>query len=120
MRILIVEDEPAVAAFISSALQSKGHEVVVAGSGEEALSILEQDWPEAVLLDVVMPGLSGIDVLRRIRPTQPGLPVVILTGRADAAQIAEARRLGVTDVIEKPVGLRQISEALLRLGPRRS
>lgn len=116
MRIMIVDDEVYVAKMLAESVSLQGHEVIVAGSGQEGLFLLGQGPVDAVFLDIVMPRVSGIEVLRRIRETQPALPVIVITGNASANEINEARRLGVTDVIEKPFGLRNLTEALETLG----
>ena len=112
MRILIVEDAIHVASLLAESVRLQGHEAIVATSGPEALSLLDLRCPDAVFLDIVMPGVSGIDVLRRIRVTHPALPVIVITGIASPKQIEEVRRLGVTEVIEKPFVLRHLEEAL--------
>ena len=118
MRILIVDDEPAVAALLAEALREGGHVCAVAGSGAEGLAAIQAQVPEAVFLDLVMPGLSGIDVLAKIREHHPELPIVVVTGRAEAPDLDQVRRLGVTDIVEKPWALRHLGEALesLRTG----
>jgi CheY-like chemotaxis protein len=117
MRILIVEDAFHVANLLAESVRLQGHEAIVANTGQEALSLLARWRPDAVFLDIVMPKVSGIDVLRRIRETHPALPVVVITGAASSQQIDEARRLGVTEVIEKPFALNQLDEALGKLQP---
>ena len=112
MKILLIDDEPLVARVMAEALQDEGNHVVIAANGEEGLRMIEESLPDAVFLDVVMPGMDGIEVLRRIRARSPDLPVIILTGWASERQIAEARRLGVTDIIFKPVALKNLSRAL--------
>lgn len=112
MRIMIVDDEVHVARILAESVRLQGHEAIVANSGPEGLSLLDQRPIDLVFLDIVMPKLSGIEVLRRIRETRPALPVIVITGNASAEEVHEARRLGVTDVIEKPFGLRNLSEAL--------
>jgi len=114
MRILVIDDEPAVAAVIAEALREEGHEVSVAGSGEQGLRAIAEISPDALFLDIVMPGMDGIEALRRIRGKDPHLPVIILSGWASKSQIDEARRLGVTDILQKPVALRTLSSALAR------
>ena len=114
MKILVIDDEPLVASVVAEALQSEGHHVIVAGSGEEGLRAIEQSPLDAVFLDIKMPGMDGIEVLRRIRARDPDLQVIILTGWASTSQIDEARRLGVTDIISKPVPLQNLSRALAR------
>lgn len=114
MRILVIDDEPLVAGVVAEALRSEDNEVVVACSGEEGLRAVEQNPPDAVFLDMVMPGMDGIEVLRRIRARHPDLPVIILSGWATERQVELARALGVTDVLQKPVPLRNLTEALTR------
>jgi DNA-binding response OmpR family regulator len=117
MRILIIDDELEVANTLALALEEEGHTPSVARNGAEGLVRLEDERPEAVFLDVRMPGLSGVDVLREIRRRDPGIPVVLLTGHATGADLAAARRLGVTDVVMKPWALKGLEEALTQLRP---
>ena len=112
MKILVTDDEPLVASVVAEALESEGNQVSIAGNGEEGLRAIEESLPDAVFLDIVMPGMDGIEVLRRIRARFPHLPVIILTGWASDRQITEARQLGVTDVISKPVALQRLTRAL--------
>ncbi len=112
MKILIIDDEIHVAAMLAAAVIQQGHEVAVANDGEEGLALLSQDPPDAVFLDVMLGELSGIEVLRRVRRTDRNLPIVLITGHAGPDQLAEARRLGVTDILKKPFLLNQRSEAL--------
>ncbi len=112
MKILIVDDEIHVATILAESVRVQGHQAIVAASGEEGLALLDQVHPDAVFLDIVMPEMSGLEVLRRIRATHPALPVVVMTGHASPAQIDEARRLGVTDCVMKPLVLNQLNDAL--------
>ena len=112
LRILIIEDAIHVAHLLAASVRLQGHEAIVAGGGQEGLALLEQRHPDAVFLDIVMPKLSGIEVLRRIRESHPALPVIVITGSASPQQINEARRLGVIDVIEKPFALKELDEVL--------
>src|SRR2546426_2425877 len=83
--------------------------------GKDGLAYLARERPDAVVLDVRLPTMGGVAVLRQIRSTDPGLPVIIMTGLATRGEIAEARRLGVTEIIEKPEVLKRFSEALTRV-----
>ena len=112
MRILIVDDEPAVASLLADAIQDQGHEATIVHRGREALARLGEQPYDAVFLDVLMPEMSGIEVLRRIRATHPTLPVIVITGHAQQEELEEARRLGVSEVIEKPFILNNLSDAL--------
>ena len=115
MKILVIDDHPAVAHLVAEALQSEGHQTFVAGSGEEGLRVIQQNPPDAVFLDIVMPGIDGIEVLRRIREHHATLPVIILSGWVTERQIETARALGVTDVVRKPAPLKYSAEALARV-----
>lgn len=115
MKILIVDDEAQVAKVLAESVRLQGHQAFVAVSGAEGLALLDQKRPDAVFLDIVMPGMSGIEVLRRLRTVYPALPVIVITGRASAEEVEEAKRLGVTDCVQKPFVLNQLTQALGRL-----
>jgi CheY-like chemotaxis protein len=115
MQIMIVDDEAAVANVLASAVRQGGHDAIVATDGREALALLDQARPDAVFLDLRMPDVGGLTVLRSIRSSHPTLPVIVITGHAADAEIEEARQLGVTDVIEKPFILNALTTALAAL-----
>ncbi len=118
MRILVIDDEAAVASLLAEAVQSQGHEPTVAHDGREGLSRFSQQRPDAVFLDISMPDMSGIEVLRRIRAIDSVLPVVLITGHARPEDLDEARRLGISEVIEKPHILKNLTEAVAALKGR--
>ena len=120
MRIMIVDDEIQVAEMLAESVTRQGHEAIVVSNGLEGLSVINHRSFDAVFLDIVMPKLNGIELLRRIRERHPALPVIVITGNASADEVDEARRLGVTDVIEKPFGLRNFTHALSSLAAGRS
>ena len=119
MKLLLIEDDVRVAWVLAEAFRADGHETTVKHTGEDGLAYLRRDRPDAVVLDVRLPELNGVAVLRQIRSTDPELPVIIMTGLATLGEIAEARRLGVTEIIEKPDVLKHFSEALARIASRR-
>jgi two-component system response regulator (stage 0 sporulation protein F) len=114
LKILII-DEIEVALLFQESLERQGHVVTVAASGAEALARLRQFRPDAVFLELRLPGMSGVEVLRRIRSIDPQLPVVIITGWAVRQEIEEARRFGVTDIVEKPEMVKELRVILERL-----
>jgi two-component system OmpR family response regulator len=122
MRILIVDDEIVIADLLADAVREDGHEATVAYGGAEALALLNQGPPDAVFLDLLMPEIHGIELLRRIREIYPVLPVIVVTGRVCDDELDAARRLGVTDIIEKPLLLNQLTDALAHMteGPDRA
>jgi DNA-binding NtrC family response regulator len=118
MNILIVDDEPQVAEVLARSLSRQGHQARVAHSGAEALQAVNEAPPDAMFLDVSMPGMNGLDVLARVRETRPGLAVVVITGHATPDEIEEVKRLGAVDVIPKPAALTHYHQAIERLGDR--
>jgi DNA-binding NtrC family response regulator len=103
--VLVADDAPSIVTVLRLGLQAKGYEVLTASDGAAALTILEQKSPDLVFLDVEMPHLSGIDVLRRIRAERPALPVIIMTAHSTVARAVEAMKVGATDFITKPFEL---------------
>src|SRR5256885_13449077 len=101
MKLLLIEDDVRVAQILAEAFVADGHETTIRHTGEDGLTYLPRERPDAVVLDVRLPAMSGVAVLRQIRATDPVLPVMIITGLATPEEIAEARRLGVTEIIEK-------------------
>jgi len=116
-RILIVDDEPLVRVQLRHALESQGYEVVEAATGAEGLIAVARDAPCAVVLDVTMPDLSGIEVLRRIRSTGSALPVVLTSGYHRAA--LDAERDSFQAFLPKPYTLSELLDAVERALARR-
>ena len=119
MKLLLIEDDVRVAQVLADAFEADGHETAIRHTGEDGLAYLTSERPDAVVLDVRLPTMNGVAVLRRIRSTDPRLPIIIMTGLATPEEIAEARHLGVTEIIEKPEVLKNFSDALARVGSRR-
>ena len=99
--VLVVDDEAWVGKIVAAALADQGFDVETASGGEEGLAAFERLKPDLVLLDVLMPDIDGLTVLRRIRETSP-VPVVLLTARGSPAEIADGLDLGADDYIAKP------------------
>ncbi len=118
MRILLIEDDEDVAEVLAYAFAEDGHETTITHTGEDGLAYLARDRPDAVVLDVRLPTLDGVGVLRQIRSSDPTLPVIIMTGLATRGELAEIRRLGVTEIIEKPELLKRFGDALARIAHR--
>ena len=115
MHIVIIDDEAAVAETLADAVREQGHTAAIAHSGSEGLALLAEKTPDAVFLDLVMPGLSGVELVKEIRRDHPELPIVVVTGWAGPQDLDEVRRLGVTDIVEKPWALKYVDEALRNL-----
>jgi DNA-binding response OmpR family regulator len=102
MRILVVEDEPALAGFVSRALSSEGYAVRVAHDGPTGEGIALVDDMDLVVLDVMLPGKSGLEVLSAIRASKPELPVIMLTARSGVDDKVDGLDLGADDYVTKP------------------
>ncbi len=111
-KVLMVDDEEEFVRTLDERMQMRNLETSVALSGEEAMKKLEEDPPDVLLVDLKMPGMDGMEVLRRAREAYPGVEVVMLTGHGSEADEAEARRLGVFDYLRKPVALDQLMKIL--------
>jgi DNA-binding NtrC family response regulator len=121
--VLIIDDDARVQRALSSALASR-HAVHVASSGEEGLEQYERVVPDVVLLDVMLPQMSGIAVLRALKRRSANLPVIMMTGFAEVPTAVQAIKLGAADYVQKPIDsavmLRQIDELVTRAAPRQS
>ena len=120
-RILIVDDEQPVLDVLSEYLQSQGYMTATAGGGLEALAAVERTHPGLVLLDVRMPGIDGLEVLRRLRQAAQGPAVVMVTANEDLALARETLKIGAFDYVAKPFDFqhldRVVSAALAHAGP---
>jgi two-component system alkaline phosphatase synthesis response regulator PhoP len=116
-RILIVEDEPAIRQGVCDLLAFHGHHPEGVGDGDEGLRMaLTREW-ELVLLDVMLPGMDGFDICRRLRTQHPGLAVLMLTAKGREADVLEGFRAGCDDYVTKPFSMAQLVarvDALLR------
>jgi two-component system copper resistance phosphate regulon response regulator CusR len=112
-RILIVEDEPAVASFVEKGLRAHGYTTTIVRDGRDAAAIGRDDSFELVILDLGLPGMSGLDVLRTLRGRGQRIPVIILTGRDNL--IVDGLDAGADDYIKKPFDL---DELLARIRAR--
>ncbi|HSD65582.1 MAG TPA: protein kinase [Vicinamibacteria bacterium] len=104
-RILVVDDLPANRDLMSRRLERSGFRVVCAASGPEALDLLKRDPVDLVLLDIMMPGMTGFEVLKTVRLTRSpaALPVIMVTAKTDSVDVVEALSLGANDYVTKPV-----------------
>jgi DNA-binding NtrC family response regulator len=102
MRILIVDDEEVLRDVLDVMLRREGFEILTAASGEEALNVLETEEVDLVILDVMLPGISGIDTLRAMRISNPALPVIVITAFSSIDGAIEAMKYGAFHYIPKP------------------
>ncbi len=119
-RLLVIDDDDQVRELLRIALENAGHAVIEAGNGADALALVPSARPELVLVDIVMPGMDGIETIRHLRAAAPELRIVALSGGGTHGftdYLKYARMLGADDALAKPVSLREMVtrvEALLR------
>jgi len=106
--ILLVDDKEEFVSALSNRLLLHGMEVHTATKGEDALAILQEKTTDVVVLDVVMPGMGGLETLRRIKETYPHIQVILLTGHASTKEGIEGMRLGAFDYLMKPVDIEEL------------
>jgi DNA-binding response OmpR family regulator len=115
-RVLVVEDERTIAEAVAARLRAEGFEVEVVGDGPAAVSAVRRGRPDLVVLDVMLPGLDGLEVCRRIQADRP-VPVIMLTARDDETDLLVGLAVGADDYLTKPFSLRELAarvHALLR------
>lgn len=105
LKLLLVDDEMDFVNTLAERLKLRGFQVQTAVDGESALKIIENDPPQVVVLDVLMPGLSGLDVLQQMKARVPQIPVILLTGRGSVTEGAEGMQLGAYDYLMKPINI---------------
>jgi DNA-binding response OmpR family regulator len=108
MRILLVEDERGIADFVERALRAQGHAVEVAADGVEGGHRAVGSDLDLVILDVMLPGRSGLEILEEIRAVKPALPVIMLTARAEVADKVAGLDAGATDYMTKPFSVEEL------------
>ena len=113
-KILVIEDEKSIARFISTILTANGYEAMRAASGAEAMSMISSHCPDLVILDLGLPDMDGLDILRQLRSWST-LPVVVVSARSHEQDKVSALDLGADDYLTKPFGT---DELLARVRPR--
>ena len=103
IKILLVDDEKEFVETLSERIRMRDHKSDVALDGEDALKQMDDDLPDVVVLDLKMPGIDGMEVLRRIRNAYPNVQVIMLTGHGSDKDEKEARKLGAFEYLQKPV-----------------
>ena len=107
-KVLVVDDEPTVREVVVGYLRRDGHDVAEAGDGNKALDLLVSDPPDLVVLDMMLPGVNGLDILRRVRSTSD-IPVIMLTARAEESDRVAGLELGADDYVVKPFSPRELA-----------
>lgn len=113
-RVLVIEDQEDLAALYQQALAKEGYEVSKAYTGEEGVALFEDNGADAVVLDMTLPEMHGVQTLRAIRGMNANVPVVVVTGETSDETRRQCERLGVQQYLSKPADYRDIMDALRR------
>jgi two-component system, OmpR family, response regulator MtrA len=115
--VLIADDDADILLLVKAILERSGHEVVEASDGAEALASVRARKPDLAVLDIAMPEVDGLEVLRRLRadPTTSELPVVLLSARAQEADVERGFAIGASAYLKKPFSPRELSEHVAEL-----
>ncbi len=109
-RVLLIDDEKEFLENLSQRMELRGMDVSTAISGDEAVAAMEGASYDAIVLDLQMPGMDGLEVLRRIKTTHPEMQVILLSGQATLEKGIEAMKLGAMDFMEKPADIDALTE----------
>lgn len=112
IRVLLVDDEKEFTELLSERLEVRGFKTRVANDGDEAISKLKEENADIVLLDVMMPGKSGIETLKEIKQSWPLVEVIMLTGHGTVETAIEGMKVGAYDYLLKPTGTEDLSEKI--------
>jgi CheY-like chemotaxis protein len=113
-KILIIDDEPEICKMVTEFLFDAGYTASFALNGPDGLAMIKKDSPSLVLLDIGMPGMDGLEVMRLIHQQYPDLPVVVLTAQSDAATVKKMGELGACEYLTKPIHLETLLDQFVR------
>ena len=116
-KILVIDDEEGIRSLLDTLLSRKGYEVVLADSGRKGLEMFRRERPDVVVLDLKMPEMDGVSVLKEIRRIDLNQPVIVLTGAGTLEAEQQVSALGVTELVEKEFSLHRLGDSLKRLLP---
>jgi DNA-binding response OmpR family regulator len=108
MKVLVAEDNPLTLGGLTEVLQTEGYQVLKAADGAAALELFERESPDFVCLDIMMPGVNGYDVCRRMRAARPQTPIVFITAKSEEVDKVLGLELGADDFIVKPFGVKEV------------
>jgi len=119
VKVLIAEDDPNTRNGLGEILEAEGYETVAAENGNEALRLFAQEAPDFVCLDIMMPGVSGYDVCREIRRSDPAVPVIFISAKSEEIDKVVGLELGADDFIVKPFGVKEVVARIRAVTRRR-
>ncbi|NIO27728.1 MAG: response regulator [Candidatus Latescibacteria bacterium] len=111
-KVLLVDDEEDFVTTLAERLKLRGISAIIATTGDEALELIETDLPQIVVLDLIMPGLSGLETLKQIKSIRPAVQVILLTGRGSTKEGIDGMRLGAYDYLMKPIQIEELIEKI--------
>ena len=112
-KILIVDDEQTIVDILTFNLTRAGYEILTAGDGETGLALIQEQNPDLVLLDIMLPGLDGLSVCKRLRANGSNVPIIMLTAREEESDIVLGLELGADDYITKPFSIKELMARVL-------
>lgn len=112
VRVLVVDDEPAIRRFLRTSLSAKGYHILEAETGGAALTLIDRNPPDVIVLDLGLPDIDGVEIIRRLRENGSTVPIIVLSSRVDEQGKVQALDLGADDYVTKPFGT---DELLARL-----
>jgi DNA-binding response OmpR family regulator len=122
-RVLVVEDDPSMARALRDGFEYEGYAVRLAADGDEGLRLARESAVDLIVLDVMLPRASGLEICRALREARDDVPIILLTARSEESDKVEGLRLGADDYVTKPFGFDELVarvEAVLRRAPGRS
>ncbi|MDE3234425.1 MAG: response regulator [Bacteroidota bacterium] len=114
-KILIAEDEPLMLKTLELKLQKEGYQVIACNDGREALQKIESEQPQLVITDIMIPYVSGLEIVRHVKAMNTSLPVIVLSAMGQEKTVEEAFELGADDYITKPFNLNELAIRVKRL-----
>jgi two-component system response regulator AtoC len=119
-RVLVIDDDPGIRDYLEALVSRQGYDVSVAADGEDALRLLDEARPDLITLDVVLPGMDGLETLKQLKQRLPDVPVIMLSGHGQARTIVEAMKLGASDFLRKPFELEELELAFQKALEKRA
>jgi DNA-binding response OmpR family regulator len=120
MNVLLVDDETEFVTTLAERLEIRGMTVRTAGDGEAGLALVDEDPPDLMVLDLMMPGIGGLETLKRVKASHPDMPVILLTGRGSTKEGIEGMRQGAFDYMMKPIDIDQLLKKVQEAVPSKT
>jgi DNA-binding NtrC family response regulator len=114
-KVLVIDDEQGIRSLLDTLLSRKGYDVVLANGGRKGLELFRRERPDVIVLDLNMPEMDGVAVLKQVCSFKPDQPVIILTGAGTPEKEQRVHALGVSEFVEKEFSLHRLGDALKRL-----